>query len=288
MALLEPASNAADRTRTGRVGRRAMVWLYRLVVAYVLLVLVMKFFERKLIYFPEPYPRGNWRPSNLDYEDASFQSADGTQLHGWFVRHERPRAVMLIASGNGGNVTLWADDLRRLQRDLHVTALAFDYRGYGRSEGTPDERGVLADARAARAWLAAKAGVEESEIVLLGRSLGGGVMVDLAVKDGARGLVLQSTFTSIPDVAARFYPWLPVRMLMSTRFDSLAKIGDYSGPLFQSHGDADEIISYELGRKLHDAAPGQKEFLSIPGGLHNDPLDDEYFRKLDVFLERLP
>ena len=288
MSPLAPGSLAADRARAPRVGHRAMVWLFRLVVAYLLLILVMKFLERRLIFFPEPYPRGNWRPSNLEFEDARFQSADGTPLHGWFVRHERPRAVMLIASGNGGNVTLWADDLRRLLRELRVTALAFDYRGYGRSEGTPDEQGVLADARAARAWLAAKTGVQESEIVLLGRSLGGGVMVDLAAKDGARGLVLQSTFTSIPDVAARFYPWLPVRLFMSTRFDSLAKIGDYSGPLLQSHGDADEIIPYELGRKLHDAARGDKEFHAIAGGLHNDPLDDDYFQALDAFLERLP
>src|SRR5690606_21254788 len=103
----------------------------------------------------------------------------------------------------------------------------------GRSEGVPSEQGILADARAARQWLAQRAGVREQDIVLMGESLGGGVMVDLAASDGARALILENTFTSLPDVAAFHYPWLPVRTLMRTRFDSLSKIGNYHGPLLQ-------------------------------------------------------
>src|SRR5208283_3409033 len=117
-----------------------------------------------------------------------------------------------------------------------VSVLVFDYRGYGKSEGKPDEPGVLADARAARTWLAQKSGVAENRVVLMGESLGGAVAVDLAA-DGARALILENTFSSMADVAAFHYPWAPVRLLMRTQFNSAAKIRSYRGPVFQSHGD---------------------------------------------------
>jgi fermentation-respiration switch protein FrsA (DUF1100 family) len=143
----------------------------------------------------------------------------------------------------------------RLYRDrLNASVLVFDYRGYGKSEGTPSEAGLLADARAARRWLAARTGVAERDIVVVGKSLGGGVAVDLAAKDGARALILESTFPSLPEVAAHHVPWLPTHWLMNTRLNSVAQIGNYHGPLLQSHGDADRTIPYEMGRKLFDAA----------------------------------
>lgn len=248
----------------------------------------MMFLERHLVFFPAAYPVGNWQPRGLAVEDAWIYSDDGEKLHGWFAGRDRPKAVVLVMSGNAGNVTQWADDLKVLRDELQASVLAFDYRGYGRSEGTPDEASVLADARSARAWLASRAGVAEADIVLLGRSMGGGVAVDLASRDGARGLVLQSTFTSLPDVAAHHYPWLPVRLLMKTRFDSLAKIGDYAGPLLQMHGDADEIVPIEQGRRLFDAAQGDKRFLTISGGRHNDPPNGAFYRVLAAFLDDLP
>ncbi len=110
--------------------------------------------ERSLVFAPSRYPAGDWQPPGLAYEDAWFTAKDGTRLHGWYVPREQPRAVVLFCHGNGGNVALWADVLRILHDRMGVTAMGFDYRGYGRSEGTPSEAGVLADARAARAWLA--------------------------------------------------------------------------------------------------------------------------------------
>jgi fermentation-respiration switch protein FrsA (DUF1100 family) len=243
--------------------------------------------ERSLVFFPSKYPQGDWQPRGLIFEDAWFRSADGTKLHGWYVPHERPRAVVLYCHGNAGNVTGRAGVLRVLHQ-MGIAVLIFDYRGYGRSDGKPTEEGVLADARAARAWLAKRTGAAEKDVVLLGRSLGGGVAVDLAATDGARGLVLESTFTSIPDVAAVLYPWLPARLLMRTRLDSVNKIGDYRGPLLQSHGDADRTVPYRSGRVLFEAANQPKRFVTIPEGDHNDPQSREYYQALAAFLEGLP
>lgn len=243
--------------------------------------------EKSLIFVPTPYPEGDWRPPGLAFEDAWFTAADGTRLHGWYVPHERPRAVVLFCHGNGGNVATWAGVLRILHDRMAVTVMGFDYRGFGRSEGTPTEAGVLADARAARTWLAQRAGVAENQIVLMGRSLGGAVAIDLAAADGARGLILESTFTSMPEVGHAKMPLLPVRTLMQTQFNSIAKIGHYRGPLLQSHGTADRLIPFSMGRQLFDAANDPKQFIPIPGGDHNDPQTNEYYVALSAFLDKL-
>ncbi len=244
--------------------------------------------EKSLLFHPTKYPHGNWNPSGLVFEDAWFSAADGTRLHGWYVPHGDPRAVVLFCHGNAGNVTHRAGVLRTLHGQVGVSVLIFDYRGYGRSEGKPSEAGILADARAARAWLAGRTGAVENRIVLMGRSLGGAVAVDLAAADGARGLVLESTFTSVPAAAAALYPYLPVRRMMRVRLDSAAKIAKYRGPLLQSHGDADTLILENLGRKLHEAANEPKQFITIRGAGHNDPQSREYYQALIAFLDRLP
>ena len=265
--------------------RRIFVWL---LIFYVTVAALAMLFEDSLIYFPSPYPDGDWEPGGLDFEDAYFPSADGTRLHGWYVAHSDPRAVVLFCHGNAGNLSHRAATAEILNRLVGVSLLVFDYRGYGRSDGAPNEAGILADARAARAWLARRAGIAESEIVLMGESVGGAVAVDLAAAEGARAIVLESTFTSIPDVAAHHYPWFPVRYVLRTRFDSLAKIPRYRGPLLQSHGDADTIVPYALGRQLFEAANEPKRFLTIPGGDHNDPLGRAYYDELIDFLDELP
>ncbi|MHB1035336.1 MAG: alpha/beta hydrolase [Pirellulales bacterium] len=258
-------------------------------VAYLVVVVWMMIFEESFVFLPTKYPDGNWRPPGLAFEDAWFAAADATRLHGWYVAHPRPKAVILWAHGNGGNLSYRdrAETLRRLHDQLGVSVMLFDYRGYGRSEGTPTEPGILDDARAARAWLAGKAGVRESEVVLFGDSLGGAVMVDLAAKDGARGLILENTFTALPDAAAYHFPWLPVRTLMRIRLDSLSKIADYHGPLLQLHGNADTLVPYELGQQLFAAANDPKQFVTIDGGNHNDERSPRFYEAVGAFLKRL-
>ena len=290
----QPAeNNSAEPTRCCKS------WLCRgwrilrppLVACLVLLVLLM-LFEETFIFRPMKYPAGFGKVEGLELEDAWFEAEDGTKLHGWYVPHEDPRALVLYCHGNAGNITHREDILRALHDRVGVSVLIFDYRGYGRSEGRPDEQGVSADARAARAWLARRESIPEGEaaekIVLMGRSLGGAVAVDLAATDGARALVLESTFTSAPDMAGHIFPWLPVRPFVRAKFDSLGKIGDYHGPLLQSHGDADSIIPFELGRRLFEAANEPKRFVTLQGFDHNDFQPSTYYDQLTDFIDQLP
>jgi fermentation-respiration switch protein FrsA (DUF1100 family) len=223
----------------------------------------------------------------LDFEDAWFSAGDGTRLHGWYCPCKEPRAVLLYAHGNAGNLSYDAPLMKRFQKELRVTALVFDYRGYGRSEGVPTVQGILDDARAARAFLARRAGVKESEVVLMGRSLGGAVAVQLAAGARARGLVLESTFSSYREVAAYHYPRL-AWLVPADKLDAVTQIARYRGPLLQSHGDADQTVPFALGRKLFEAANEPRSFVRIPGGDHNDPPPAEYYRQLDRFLSTLP
>ena len=279
-------------SRPTRAGSIALSWLFKalrmVTLAYFGVLLVMLFLENWLIYPAPRYPDGDWEAAHLPHEDVHFTSADGTRLHGWFVEHPQPRAVVLYCHGNGEHIAYNDQFLKMLRDKLRVSVFAFDYRGYGRSEGQPFETGILADAEAAQAWVATRTGLAPTDIVLMGRSIGGGVAVHLASKNGARGLILESTFSSLPDVAARQFPWLPVRWLMKNRYDSRRKIADYRGPLLQSHGDCDELVPMQLGKELFAAAAGPKEFYCVGGGDHNCMQPPDYYRKLDEFLGSLP
>lgn len=238
------------------------------------------------LFQPSPYPEGDWT-IDPGVEDVWFRAPDGVRLNGRFAGSRRPRAVVLYAGGNAGNITDRRWVLGLLRDRMGCSVLVFDYRGYGRSEGIPTVAGILADARAARRWLAARAGVVENDIVLMGHSLGGAVAVDLAARDGSRGLVVENTFASLADVTERHFGRL-ARILVAGRLDSASRIRDYSGPLLQAHGTADQVVPYESGRRLFEAAGGPKRFVMAPGGDHNDPPGRGYLEALDRFLGGLP
>lgn len=243
--------------------------------------------DEMLLFFPAKHPKGNWEPKGLEFEDVSFQAEDGTKLHAWYCPCKKARAVLLYAHGNGGNLSYDARMLRYFQTELLVTVLIFDYRGYGKSEGAPTVDGVLQDARAARTALAKKADVKESEIVLMGRSLGGAVVCQLAGAAAPRGLVLENTFSSLKEVAEHHFGALAA-IVPKDRLDSAAQLARYPGPLLQTHGDADKTVPFAMGKKLFEAHKGTKEFVQISGGQHNDPYTAAYREKLDKFIGALP
>jgi len=241
--------------------------------------------ERACLYQPLAYPGGNWQaPPGLLVEDAWFQAADGTKLHGWFAPCAAPKAVILFAHGRAGNVTTPAQQLGEFCLRHQVAVMIFDYRGFGRSEGIPSEEGLYQDARAARDWLAKRSGTAPSEIVLMGRSLGAAVVVELAANDGAKGLILECAFASLPKLIQHHARGLPADWLVSSKFDSLSKIERYAGPLLISHGSKDCLIPFEHAELLFDAANRPKQLVPIPAAGHQTPPSDEYHRILDEFL----
>ena len=240
-----------------------------------------------LLFFRRSFPKVIGNPAGLKFEDAWFKAADGTKLHGWYCPTDKPRAVVLFAHGNAGNLSHRAATMQRWQRELRTTILIFDYRGYGRSEGGPSVEGILQDARAARKFLAERAKAPESQLVLAGESLGGAVAVDLAAQSPARGLVLQNTWSSLKDVAIVHYPKLAF-LVPPGKLDSATLIGKFKGPLLQCHGDADRTIPFDLGEKLFQAANEPKQFVRNRGNDHNDRLPEQYWRELDRFIGGLP
>jgi fermentation-respiration switch protein FrsA (DUF1100 family) len=244
--------------------------------------------DELLALFPAKYPQGDWTPSETIFEDCWFETLDGLRIHGWYLKQDTPQAVILYAHGNAGNITHRAHLAVHLQQRFNVSVLLFDYRGYGRSEGVPTIDGLHLDARAARDYLAQREQIQSRDVVLMGRSLGGAIMVELAAEDGARGLVLESAFSSLRDVAGSHYPKFLVNLLVADRLDSHSSIARFDGPLLISHGTADQTIPFVQGRKLFDAAKEPKTFVQIANADHNDPQSEEYYDHFGRFLADLP
>jgi fermentation-respiration switch protein FrsA (DUF1100 family) len=258
-----------------------------LVVSGILGIFLFLKIENKLIFYPDRFPIGNWEPVAINPEDAWIETEDGEKIHGWLVTAKNQRAIALYSHGNGGNITGLADYLKILSEKLNITVLAYDYRGYGKSSGSPGLKGVLLDAKDATTWLAKKTGVAEKDIIQIGRSLGGGIATQTAVSFQSRGLILENTFASISAMGKRIYPWLPVNLLLSKDFNSLKTIKEFKGSLLLIHGDQDEIIPKEMGDELYQAANQPKKFLNITGGRHNDFPPPYYFIAIDELIQSL-
>ena len=275
------------RTQPQRLGR----WLRKPIYFYFAICLLMMFFENRLVYpVPSVASPEAWEISQAAQTDVTFEAEDGTTLHGWYFAHDQPRFAILYCHGNGEDISHNGAYMTYLRDKLEASIFVFDYRGYGKSEGSPHEAGIILDGLAAQRWLAEKLQLETNQIVLMGRSLGGGVAVAAAEQQGARALVLQNTFANLSEVAAGKFPWLPVRWMMSNRYPSDERIADYAGPLLQIHGTADQVVPYAQGQKLFAAATSSqpKQWIENTDGSHNAQMPDEYYQTLVEFLNALP
>jgi uncharacterized protein len=246
-------------------------------------------FERHLIYFPDRHHDVTPADLRLAHEEVLLETEDGVRLHAWWLPVPNARLTVLLCHGNAGNISHRLDRALLMQSHLAVDTLLFDYRGYGRSEGSPDEEGSYRDARAAYRWLVAR-GVGPDRIVLFGESLGSAVAVQLALEHDARAVVLESPFTSIPDMARAVYPFLPLWPFVRTRYDNVSKVGRLRAPLLVLHGERDEVVPFAQGRRVFEAAPQPKQFFAIQGAGHNDTYvvgGEAYWRALRGFLDAL-
>jgi fermentation-respiration switch protein FrsA (DUF1100 family) len=196
-----------------------------------------------------------------------LEAADGVRLHAWFVRAPSRRRTVLLLHGNAGNISHRLDKLAILT-DAGADVLLLDYRGYGASEGTPDEPGTYRDADAAYEWLLER-GVPAGDVVLYGESLGGAIAVDLAARRPVGGVILESAPSSIIGVARHHYGWLPVGLFLSARYDALERIPRLRAPILILHSGEDEIVPFAMAEELYEAAPEPKRLLRLRGG-HND------------------
>lgn len=271
----------------------------------LLIILPVMIFEEKFIYFPVKHPGGFWFVTKMQspegaisptIEDCAFTTADGVKLHGWLCTPHRNTGgnhepvpyemTLLWFHGNAGNITM-RYDLIRIMMNIPVRVFIIDYRGYGKSEGSPSEEGLYLDARAAWDYLTIERETSPDRIIIFGKSLGGAPAVDLASKVDAAGLIVQSTFSSAAEMSRRMMPFLP-RFLLRTKMDSVGKIKDVHYQKLFIHSPVDEIVKYKLGRQLFDAASEPKEFYDVQGAPHNETHTyggKPYLEKLKSFVE---
>jgi len=261
--------------------------LIEVLAACLLIFFMLRWFEHSQVYHPERVLATTGAALDRPFEDVFFKASDGVTLNGWFFpagtnAHRRQLAV-LLCHGNAGNISHRLDTCVALLA-TGVNVFVFDYRGYGRSEGHPSEEGTYRDAQAAYLWLRQK-GFAGANIVAFGESIGGGVAAELAVREPLGGLVLQSSFTSIPDMAAELFPWLPVRWLGTIHYDTHSKLPRIHIPVLVMHSPADELVAFHHGQRNFAAANDPKLFWELRDD-HNNPLADtpHFIAGLEKFL----
>jgi fermentation-respiration switch protein FrsA (DUF1100 family) len=256
---------------------------------YAGLILLLLLFEKKLVYFPGHPGRetGDWQPAGLPVEDVRLVAEDGVALHAWWIPVPDGEFTFLAFHGNAGNVAHRAPVYRFLH-SLPANVLAVEYRGYGRSEGAPDEPGIYRDARAGWEHLVRKRGIAPERIIAFGQSLGTAVAADLAAERTVGGIVLESPFPSAREVARRVYPFLPgIGYFLRTKFEIAAKLETGGVPLLVVHCAQDPVINFALGEETFRRAGEPKRLFRVNGYCHEEAsrlAPEEYRQALTSFL----
>jgi fermentation-respiration switch protein FrsA (DUF1100 family) len=276
------------------MGKRRMIFdLLLVVVAFVAIVLFLRWREPHMLYYLDHSIDQTPDHLSLKYDDVTLTASDGVKINGWFVHapnaSRSPRSTILFLHGNAGNISHRLEKLQILA-DLGADTFIIDYRGYGRSEGHPGEAGTYRDAEAAYEYLTggtpAGRALPPQSIIVYGESLGSAVAVDLATKHPVGGVVIEEAFTSVGDVGQKMFPFLPVRWLVQNKYDTLSKIGRINAPLLIFHSRNDELFDMRHAQRLLAAAKEPKQLVELSGG-HNEAFavsGETYRRNLRDFL----
>jgi fermentation-respiration switch protein FrsA (DUF1100 family) len=257
---------------------------------YVLLSVVLYLMQNRMVFLANMPGReltATPEDAGFAYQDVSITTSKSVRLHGWFVPAKQTKATVLFLHGNAGNISHRLDSIA-IFRELGLDVFIIDYRGYGQSEGKPSEQGTYLDARAAWEYLVNDRQIAPDEIVIFGRSLGGAVASWLAAQITPAAVILESSFTSAPDMAYRLYPFLPVRLLTRLKYPVKENVKSLSSPLLVVHSQQDEIIPFDMGESIFAAAPEPKQMLKLTGD-HNGGFminRDRYQAVLGEFLDR--
>ena len=267
---------------------QTLLWIIiSIAIGYGLIVLLMYLLQSQMVYHPTDYMMATPSVAGLEYEEVSFQTEDKLELHGWFVPADSARPTVLYFHGNAGNIS-GRLEIIKLLNEIGLNVFIFDYRGYGRSEGSAEEAGTYRDAEAAWKHLVEERDIAPAEILIMGRSLGGSVAAWLAARKDAGAAIIESTFTSAADLGADLYPWLPVRAMLKFEYNTLEHVRNIDEPLFMAHSRDDEIVPYEHGKKLFDAAGEPKTFVELRGSHGSGFMETraKYTDALRDFLEK--
>jgi uncharacterized protein len=258
-----------------------------LILSYAVLLLIVYLKQDSMLYFPERELWTTPKSAGLTYEDVTLKTIDGVKLSAWYIPADNEQGVLLFCHGNAGNISHRLDSLK-IFHSLNLSVLIFDYRGYGKSEGKPTEQGTYLDAEAAWEYLIQDKKKSPDHIILFGRSLGAAVASEIAKRKNPGALIVESAFTSAPDLGQSLYPWLPVRLLSKYHYPTKENLSVLSCPKLIIHSPEDEIIPFEHGQRLYEQASQPKEFLSIRGG-HNEGFLTSgkiYTEGIKLFLEK--
>lgn len=277
---LGDSASERETVRPNRLWRFAVKVLRIVGLAYAAVLVTLVVMETRLVYPGAFMQTGRVQP-NSNIQTVRYESEDGVQLEGRLLHRDSKKPIVLYFHGNGEKA-VWLDQwLERLAVHFDANVMAAEFRGYGDDQPNPDEQGVLADCFAARQYLMDAYNVGSVEIILYGRSLGGGCAVALAASGGAKALVLERTFDRLVDVAAGQYPVIPVRWLMRNRYDSITRLSQYDGPLIQLHGISDQLIPIAHAKRLFDSGrSATKHWIAAPGLGHNDHLSTNLLSEL--------
>jgi len=256
-------------------------------IGYMAIVFLVYLFQHKLIYYPSRSIYYTPSDAGLNYRDIELKTKDNLALHAWYVPNDSARATVIFCHGNAGNISGRLETIRTLHR-LGLNVLIFDYRGYGKSEGRPSEKGTYRDAEAAWEYVTKNLEIPANRIILMGRSLGGPVAARVAATRDPAALILESTFTSAADLATEIYPWLPVRRLIRYRYDTQAMLDRVNCPVLVAHSRDDRLIPFHHGRDLFKRAREPREFLEMEGS-HGGGFSETgrpYIEALDRFLTK--
>ena len=256
-----------------------------LVSFYVLLLIVVFFFQRDLLYHPseDNYIKNEVAKEPTEIEKVKITTNDKIDLTGWFYNKNLENfKTILFFHGNAGSLENRTYKLNHF-KDLDLNFLIIAWRGFSGNKGKPNEMGLYEDAASAIKWLKTK-GIEEKNIILYGESLGTGVAVEIAQNKNYAGVILESPFTSMVNMGKKYYPFFPVSLLLKDKFESYKKINNISVPVLIMHGKVDKIVPYDMGKKMYELANEPKFFYSQEYGDHMIEYDEKLLSALKKFI----
>ena len=266
--------------------RRAGGWIITLSLVYLVFIGALGLMQKKLMYFPdaERFVPSEWALSELQPLDIT--SEDGLRITSWYrPAQSRDKFTIVFFQGNAGHLG-YRNYKVRPWLDAGYGVMMVGYRGFG-NPGKPSEEGLYSDARAAIDALREK-GVKEKALVFYGESMGTGVATQMATEYDISGLILESPYTSVPDVGADRYPMVPVHWLLTDIYDSLSKIKDVHVPFLLLHGDLDHVVPIKFGKQLFEAANEPKKMEIVTDAGHTDVYNLHVQQVVLAFIAGLP